>query len=326
MTTDRSKSNCSGRVIVTGSLAFDFIMRYSGRFQDHILPDRLDSINLSFLTEKSRRERGGCGGNIANTLAMLGENPRLVASVGNDFEKYRFYLENIGVDTEFIKVYEDELTATCMVCADNKNNQLTFVSVGAMSRAREINLKDCVSENTKIAIIAPNDPEGMNKYCEECRELKIPFIYDPSFQVIAFSGEQLMKDAAGAEILIVNDYEFSLFLDKTGISQEELSEKIKYVLVTKGSEGSVIYCRGYEPVKIPCVRVSEAVDPTGAGDAFRGGLIFGLINGQSIETAAKVGSLCGAYAVEKCGTQNFRFTYEEFKARYKESFNEELDI
>ncbi|MBQ7501367.1 carbohydrate kinase family protein [bacterium] len=325
MMTGVNKSNGAGRVLVAGSLAFDFIMRYAGRFQDHILPDRLDSINLSFLTEKARKERGGCAGNIANALALLGETPRIVAAVGGDFEKYNFYLKNKGVDTEYIRVYEEELTATCTVCADNLNNQLTFVCVGAMARARELNLAECADENTRIAIISPDDPAAMNQHCQEAREAKIPFIYDPSFQVIAFDGSQLLKDVEGAMGLVVNDYEFSLFLKKTGLTQEELLNKVEFVIVTKGEHGSTV-CRKGGSVGISSVEVAEAADPTGAGDAFRGGLLYGLIHGLDVVNAAKIGSVCGAYAVEHYGTQNFHFTPEQFKARYKAAFGEELNI
>ena len=319
-----NKLEAAGRVLVTGSLAFDFIMRYAGRVQDHILTDRLDSINLSFLTEKARKERGGCAGNIANVLAMLGESPRIVASVGSDFDKYRHYLDNMGVDTSCIAVYEDELTATCTICADKCNNQLTFVNVGAMSRARELDLTKYITPNTKLAIISPDDPVGMSQHCEEARKAGLPFIYDPSFQVIAFSGEQLLTDVKGAKALIVNDYEFSLFLDKTNLTQSQLSQIVEIIVVTKGGEGSIIYTANHEPLTIAPVPVKEALDPTGAGDSFRGGFIYGLLHDQPLKVTAQLGSVCGAYAVECLGTQNFKFTHEEFKARYESTFNEPL--
>lgn len=318
-----NESNAVGRILVAGSLAFDYIMRYAGRFQDHILPDRLDSINLSFLTEQARKDRGGCAGNIANTLALLGEAPRIVAAVGGDFDNYNFYLKNKGVDTGCIRVYEDELTATCTVCADSLNNQLTFFCVGAMARAREINLAECAAPDTKIAIISPDDPTAMSQHCQEAREAGIPFIYDPSFQVIVFEGEQLLKDVGGAMGLIVNDYEFSMFLKKTGFTQEELLNKVGFVIVTKGERGSTVCTKG-RSADVKSVKVAEALDPTGAGDAFRGGLLYGLIKGLDVVNAAKIGSVCGAYAVEHFGTQNFHFTPEQFKARYKETFEEEL--
>ena len=321
MVAAQNKFETTGSILVAGSLAFDFIMRYAGLFKEHILPERLDSINLSFLTERARKERGGCAGNIANALAMLGEHPRVVATAGGDFEQYRFYLENRGVDTSCIAIYEDELTATCTVCADKCDNQLTFVSVGAMAEAHNLDLSKFATPQTKLAIIAPDDPQAMNQHCEEARKAGIPFIYDPSFQVIAFSGEQLLSDVKGAKALIVNDYEFSLFLDKTGLTQPQLNEVVEVIIVTKGGEGSTVYTDKGEVLHIDPVKV-EAVDPTGAGDAFRGGLIYGLIHGLSLKTSAQLGSVCGAYAVEHLGTQNYNFTVDDFKKRYESTFNE----
>ena len=326
MAVPQNKEQLVGRVLVAGSLCFDYIMRYAGRFQDHILPDRLDSINLSFLAEKARKERGGCAGNIANVLAMLGEFPRIVASVGEDFEQYRYYLENKGVDTSCIAVYPDELTAACTICADNRDNQLTFVSVGAMAKARELDLRRCATPYTKLAIISPDDPQGMSQHCQEARSGQIPFIYDPSFQVIAFSGEQLLTDVRGAKALIVNDYEFSLFLDKTGLSQEELSQVVEIAVVTRGGEGSTIYTAGKEPIQVQAAKVQEVLDPTGAGDAYRGGLIYGLLNGHSLQESAQIGSICGAYAVECQGTQNFNFTRAQFQERYPATFGAPLAL
>lgn len=326
MTAAQNKNESEGRVLVAGSIAFDMIMRYNGLFRDNILPDRLDSINLSFLTEQARKERGGCAGNIANVLAMLGERPRIVGTVGYDFEGYREALNAKGVDTSCIRVYDKELTACCTICSDNSNNQLTFVSTGAMSKARELDLSSFATPNTKLAIISPDDPVGMNQHCEEARKAGIPFIYDPSFQVIAFNGEQLLRDVRGAKALIVNDYEFSLFLDKTGLTQPQLSELVELIVVTKGGDGSTIYSASAEPLNIKPVPVAKALDPTGAGDAFRGGLIYGLIHGLPLKTAAQVGSLCGAYAVECQGTQNFSFTAEEFSKRYESAFGEAAPI
>ncbi|MBQ7529699.1 carbohydrate kinase family protein [bacterium] len=313
-----------GQVLVNGSMAFDIIMRYAGKFKDHILPDRLDAINLSFLTESALKERGGCAGNIAYAMALLGESPRIMATVGGDFEKYRAYLDNLGVDTSCIATHEDELTATCTICADATNNQLTFVCVGAMSRGRELDLRDCATKDTKLAIVSPEDPIGMSKHCEEARQANIPFIYDPSFQVIAFSGEQLLKDVQKAKALIVNDYEFSLFLEKTHLTQNEITDIVEFVIVTRGSEGSTIYKANCEPMQIKAAKVEKVVDPTGAGDAFRGGLLYGLLHDMPLNVCAQIGSICGSYAVECIGTQNYKFTAEEFKNRYKLTFNEEL--
>lgn len=310
-----------GRILVAGSLAFDFIMNFDGKYQDHLLPDRLDSINLSFLVNRSRKERGGCAGNIGYSLALLGEQPRLVASAGDDFEGYHRTLQRLGVDVSCVKCFDDELTATCTITSDRVGNQITFVCVGAMARARELDLAACATEATELAIISPDDPEAMEKHTNSARKAGIPFIYDPSFQVIAFTGEQLMRSADGAKALIVNDYEFSLFMDKTGLTLDQLRERIELIVVTRGGEGSTIYSRDGKDVQVGAAKIKEMLDPTGAGDAYRAGLIFGLLRNYDLETCARLGGLCGAYAVESYGTQNFNYSLEEFAKRYQESYN-----
>lgn len=315
-----------GRVLVAGSIAFDNIMYFDGKFQDHILPDRLDSINLSFLVKNSRRERGGCAGNIGYSLALLGERPRLVATAGNDFAQYGEYLQGIGVDVSCVRVYPEEQTATCTITSDKCSNQLTFVSTGAMSRAHELNIMDYVTAATRLAIVAPDDPEAMQKHTGDARKAGLPFIYDPSFQVIAFNGEQLLCGADGARALILNDYEFSLFVDKTGLSLDELRQRIELIVVTKGGEGCCIYERNGNDVCVPSVSGVTVNDPTGAGDAFRAGLIYGLLRDYSLEDCARLGNVCGAYAVESRGTQNFRYSLQEFSDRYQAAYGKPAPI
>lgn len=316
----------AGKILVAGSLAFDVIMNYEGKFSDHILPDRLDAINLSFLVNRSRKERGGCSGNVAYSLALLGEKPRIVASAGRDFSEYMGILKGLGVDTSYIRIFDDEYTATCTITSDKTNNQMTFVCVGAMARARELSLKDAATPATKIAIISPDDPEAMKNHTAAAREAGIPFIFDPSFQVIAFDGETLMQCADGAKVLIVNDYEFSLFMEKTGCNLDELRKRIELIVVTRGGDGSTIYSRDGAEINVPSAKIKGVADPTGAGDAFRSGLIYGLLRDRSLEECAKLGNICGAYAVEAMGTQNFHYTREEFSARYKENYGTEAPL
>ena len=314
------RNNEEGRILVAGSLAFDFIMDFPGKFQDHILPEKLHIINLSFLVDRMRKQRGGCAGNIAYTLALLGERSRVVAAAGNDFDQYREYLEEQGVDTTGITTFPDEMTASCMITTDKANNQITGFYVGAMARARELSLKACSTPATRLAVIAPDDPPAMLRHSKEAREAGIPVIYDPSFQVIALDGQQLMEGADGAKALILNDYEFAVFQEKTGQTLDELRRRIELVVVTLGEKGSRIHTRDGRDLEVQPAKVKGVVDPTGAGDAYRAGFVYGLVRGEDLETCGRRGSVAAAYAVENYGTQNFTYTVEEFGQRYRENY------
>lgn len=312
-----------GKIVVTGSLCYDLIMKYDGLYQEHFLPDHLDNINLSFLVDKARKEHGGCAGNIGYTLSLLGEHPRLVASVGPDFEKYGEFLRERGVDTDYVKVFADELTAACTITSDRAGKQITFVCTGAMSRARELNLGRAFTKHTQIAIVSPDDPQAMGQHTASAREFHVPFIYDPSFQVIAFDGSQLMRDVEGAHMLLVNDYEYELFLKKTGLDLDGLRKHVHNVIVTCGEKGSIVHTPT-ETLYIAAAKVAEVAEPTGAGDAYRGGLLFGITHGCDMRTCAQMGSVCGAFAVECMGTQNFNYTVAEFCQRYHENFGSDI--
>lgn len=310
----------TGRVLVAGSLAYDVVMDFPGRFQDHILPDKLHIINLSFLVDKMNRQRGGCAGNIGYTLALLGERPRLVASAGHDFPPYRDFLESKGVDTSFVAVHPDEVTATCNITTDRANNQITGFYVGAMSRARELSLAEAATPATRFAVVAPDDPAAMERHAAEARQAGIPLIYDPSFQVIALSGEQLLRGADGARALILNDYEFAVFQEKTGQSLEALLTRIELIVVTLGERGSRIHTRAGDTLEIPACRLAQVADPTGAGDAYRAGFLFGLLHDEDLVSCARRGSVAAAYAVENHGTQTFDYTLEEYGQRYLDNY------
>lgn len=312
-----------GKVVVSGSMCFDLIMKYDGLYQEHFLPEHLDNINLSFLVDDARKERGGCSGNIGYSMALLGEHPRLVASVGPDFESYGKFLREIGVDIDYVKVFDEEMTATCTISSDRANRQITFVCTAAMKRARELDLRQAFTEHTQYVMISPDDPQAMNRNCEIARQAGVPFIYDPSFQVIAFDGKQLLRDAEGAYMLLVNDYEYELFLSKTGLDLDGLRGHVNTIVVTCGEKGSIIHTQ-QETLHIAPAKVDKVAEPTGAGDAFRGGLLFGLIKGCDIRESAQIGSICGAYAVECVGTQNYHYTPEEFCRRYKENFGGDI--
>lgn len=309
----------TGRILVTGSLAFDHIMVFPGYFKDHILPDKLHLINLSFLVDSLKKQRGGCAANIAYSLALLGERPRILAAAGSDFGDYKQWLAEQGVEVGHILEVAEEITASCFITTDKADNQITGFYVGAMARARELSLKGA-ADGAAWAIVAPDDPEAMVRHCREAREAGMPLVFDPSFQVIAMDGEALAEAARGARFVILNDYEFAVFQEKTGASAADLLELADHWVVTLGEKGSEILRRGRDPLAIPAARPRAVVDPTGAGDAYRSGFLAGLARGRELAVCGRMGSVAAAYAIEQYGTQNHRYTAEEFARRYAENF------
>ena len=314
-----NSSSC--RVLVTGSLAFDFILSFPGKFQDHILPDKLHIINLSFLVDKVTKQRGGVAGNISYTMSLLGETSRILAAAGHDFDDYSKFLTDNNVIVEDILLVSDEMTATCFITTDRKHNQITGFYTGAMTRASELSVKDSL-KGASYVIVSPDDPEAMKRHCKEAKEAGATLIYDPSFQVIAMDGEFLWEGAKGAKALILNDYEFSMFCDKTGKSIEELHEEIEVLVVTLGEEGSRIIARGQDEVRVKAVKTQSAVDPTGCGDAYRGGFLAGLVNGCSLAECGQMGSVASVFVVEQYGTQKHSYTTAEFAQRYRSNYGE----
>lgn len=308
-----------GQVIVAGSLAFDQIMVFPGDFRDHVLADKLHTINISFLVSEMRKQRGGCSANIAYTLALLGCEPRIVAAAGNDFDDYREWLDGQGVDTSAIGIFADETTACCHITTDQRDNQITGFFVGAMKRAGELSIRQRMGERPAFCIVAPDDPEAMVRHCREAREAGLPLLFDPSFQVTAMDGESLAAAARGAAIMMVNDYEHAVFEQKTGREGAAIFELVDMVVVTLGGDGSKILQPDGE-IRIPAASISGLVDPTGAGDAFRAGFVTGLMRGYELEACGRMGSVAAAYAVEQSGTQSHGFTGEEFAARYRHNF------
>lgn len=310
-----------GEVLVTGSLAFDQIMDFPGKFQDHILPDKLHMINISFLVEERRVQRGGCAANISYGLALLGERARIVAAAGNDFDEYRDYLEELGVDVSGIRAFEDEPTAACFITTDRSDNQIVGFHPGAMARARELSVREAAAAGKPaFAVVAPDDPDAIVRHCREAKEAGIPLVFDPSFQVTALDGEALRESARGARAVLVNDYEYAVFQDKTGFGDRELLDLAPIWVVTLGEHGSRILVLGDERIEVPACPAREVVDPTGAGDAYRAGFVAGLLRGLDLATCGRMGSVSAVYAVESYGTQAHRFTREEFAARYREAF------
>ncbi len=309
-----------GQVIVTGSLAFDQIMVFPGSFKDHILPDKLHVINISFLVSEMRKQRGGCAANIAYTLALLGHDTRIVAAAGKDFADYADWLRGQGVDDGGVRIFDDEMTASCHITTDQDDNQITGFFVGAMRRAAELSLKKRMGSRPAVCIVAPDDPEAMIRHCSEARDAGVPFLFDPSFQVTAMDGEQLAAAAVGASALVINDYEHAVFESKTGKKGEAIFDLVDMVIVTLGGEGSKILRSGREDIRIPPAEISSLVDPTGAGDAFRAGFVAGLMRGYDLEVCGRMGSVTSAYVVEENGTQSHGYGAADFERRYAENF------
>jgi adenosine kinase len=307
-------------VIVTGSIAFDYLMSFPGRFVEHILPDQLDHLSVSFLVDEMRRQYGGTAPNIAYNLALLGERPRVMGTAGQDFGDYRAWLEQHGVDTSLIREEPDLFTASFFVSTDLDGNQIASFYTGAMARARELSLID---NEADLVTISPNDPQAMVKYPAECRELGIPYLYDPSQQIIRLSGEDLRVGLEGCDLLVVNEYEFGMLREKTGLSDEAIqSAPARACIVTLGEKGARIWAQDgvYDIAVAPPKRVD---DPTGVGDAFRAGLIKGLAIDLGWRLAGQMGALAATYTLEQPGPQSHRYTLPEFVARFREHFDDE---
>ncbi len=308
-------------IVVTGSIAVDYIMSFPGRFRDYILANE-DKISLSFLVDEMHRVRGGTAANIAYSLALLGERPRIMATAGEDFADYRRFLEASGVDTSALKSIDGVYTASFFVSTDIEQNQIATFYAGAMAYAGDLSFHD-LADRPEWAIISPNDPRAMLRYPRECRELGIHYIYDPSQQIARMEAEALLDGLHGADILIVNDYEYELLKKKTGLDDETLRAEVRQALiVTRGPDGSTIWAEGRRwdlPVAVP----KAEVDPTGVGDAYRAGLLKGLALGLPWPVCGRIGALAAAYVIEKPGPQSHHYTLGEFVRRYRETFGED---
>jgi adenosine kinase len=306
-------------IIVTGSIAFDYLMSFPGRFVEHILPDQLDHLSVSFLVDEMRRQYGGTAPNIAYNLALLGERPRVMGTAGQDFGDYRIWLEGHGVDTSLVREELDLFTASFFVSTDLDGNQIASFYTGAMARARELSLLD---NEADLVTISPNDPQAMVKYPAECRELGIPYLYDPSQQIIRLSGEDLRAGLEGCDLLVVNEYEFGMLREKTGLSDGAIqSAPSRACIVTLGEKGARIWAKDgiYDILIVPPKWVD---DPTGVGDAFRAGLIKGLAMKLGWELAGQMGALTATYCLEQPGPQSHSYTLPEFVARFREHFDD----
>jgi adenosine kinase len=308
--------------LICGSLAYDTIMVFQDQFKNHILPDKVHMLNVSFLVPRMRREFGGCAGNIAYNLKLLGADPLPMATVGQDFTPYREHFMRNGIRLDCVKELADLYTAQAFITTDLDDNQITAFHPGAMMRSYENHVRD-VGEAT-FGIVAPDGREAMLQHVEEFSARKIPFIFDPGQAMPLFSGEEFRAFIDKADYVTVNDYESMLLQRNTGWSTEEITGRVKAYIVTRGPEGSLIHTQK-ETFDIPPAHERRVSDPTGCGDAYRAGLIFAIMRGMDWPTVGRVASLMGALKVEHPGTQNQRFTYDEFADQFRQQFGYALD-
>jgi len=304
-------------IVVTGSIAFDYLMSFPGRFTEHFLPEHMSRVSLSFLVDSMDKRRGGCAPNIAYTLALLGERPRLMGTAGQDFGDYRRWLEAAGIDTSLVGEVADKFTASFFCSTDVEGNQIASFYTGAMANAGELSFRTV--DDCEVAIISPNDPAAMIQYAEECRALEIPYIWDPGQQCARMSGDELRQGVVGAALVMCNDYELELLRQKTGLGEEEILRHAAGLVVTKGEHGCTVFADGAK-TDVPAAPPSRIVDPTGVGDAFRGGYLKGMARGADGVTSAKLGAVAAAYALEHLGGQSHAYTWAEFQNRFRATF------
>ncbi|MBB3120540.1 carbohydrate kinase family protein [Pseudoduganella violacea] len=303
--------------LICGSLAIDIIMQYEGRFGDTLLADQLHKVNVSFLVPTMRTEFGGCSGNIAYNLKLLGGEPRIVGVMGQDCAPYLERLQQLGISTENILIKKDAYNAQCFVTADSDNNQINAFHPGAMSFAHENEIAK--AGPAAIAIISPDGHLGMLKHADDLSQLNIPFIFDPGQQMPMFTPEQLIDFINKATYVTCNDYEIELLMDRTGLTLPEIASRLQALIVTRGDKGSEIYTDG-KRIDIPTVAVTEALDPTGCGDAYRAGLLYGLTNELGWETTGRLASLLGAIKIAHKGAQNHVLSKEQIADRFEAAF------
>ena len=297
-------------ILVSGSLAYDRIMDFPGRFSDHIMPDKIHNINVSFTVNGLVEKFGGTAGNIAYALSLLGEKPRILATVGRDYQSYFQWLEQRGIPTDHVRIIPEELTASAYITTDLADNQITGFNPGSMKHPSKYDFAN-TNPPQCIAIVGPGNLQDMAEYARTCQELGIFCIFDPGQSLPAWDGNDLARSIGQANLLVSNDYELQMIQNKTGLSVPQLLGMVETIITTKAEEGCEVVTQA-GTVTVPAVPAAEVVDPTGAGDAFRGGLIKGLVEGRPAERAAQMGAVCGYYAVQTHGTQEYSFTLEEF--------------
>ena len=305
------------RILICGSIAFDNIMVFRGQFKDHILPEQIHILNVAFLVPEMRREFGGCAGNIGYNLKLLGGEPVIMATVGDDADPYLERLDGLGLTREHVRRVPESLTAQAFITTDLDDNQITAFHPGAMDHSHLNHVRD--AKDIGLGIIAPDGRDGMLQHAREFHDAGIPFIFDPGQGLPMFNGEELLEFVRIAEYVTVNDYEGQMLQERTGKKIEELAKLVKALVVTLGARGSVIYSGGQQ-IEIPCVKAEAVADPTGCGDAFRAGLLYGIGAGLDWPQTGRLAALLGAIKIAKRGGQNHHFTRDEIAQRFKESF------
>lgn len=307
-------------ITVTGSLAFDHIMDFPGNFADHIMPDKIHQINLSFLVNTLKKLKGGTAGNIAYNLALLKQPVSILGTAGNDFREYNEFLKNSGVDISRIKIIPGESTSSAFIMTDLSDNQITAFYPGAMSKNAALFL-----DQENLVVIAPNDPAAMINFTNQCQTANIPFMLDPGMQLPRLAAEDLKNMIQGVTILIGNDYEINLLKEKTSLDDNQILSKVQILVTTLGAQGSTIQTKD-SVMQIASAKPTQVTDPTGAGDAYRAGFLAGWTKNLDLKTCGQIGSIASCYAIEEYGTTSHKFTTHEFCARYKENFGEELSL
>ncbi len=307
-------------IYISGSMAYDRIMDFPGSFADYILPDKIHVLNVCFNVTSLQEKFGGTAGNIAYSLGLLGERPVIIATIGKDHGPYFSWIGQNGLSLEGIEIIPEEFTAGAYITTDKSNNQITGFNPGAMKQPTRYDLSN-VDPKKAIVLIAPGNLQDMIGYAATCREKGIQYICDPGQSLTLWTGEQLRDWIRGSMMLITNDYELEVIMKMTGLKKAEISSLTGMIITTLGEHGSLISADGKD-LKVPAAKVSEVLDPTGAGDAYRSGLIKGMALGRDIETAAKMGAVAATYAIEKYGTQEHHYTYEAFTERYRMNFGE----
>lgn len=302
--------------LVTGAIAYDYLMRFPGKFREHFISDELQDMSLSFLVDEMTKHWGGTAANIAFCMAKLGLRPKLMGTVGQDFGDYREWLENNGVDCSTVIQLDDVFTASFFSNTDVENSQLAFFYGGAMNRGRNYRIADVIDDKPDLVVISPNDPVAMVSLCDECRERDLPFMYDPGQQVARLNGDELARGMRGAYVLVVNLYEARIIFEKTGLGLDDMREQAEIVIITESEKGSRIF-KGDRVIEVGAFAPRSIADPTGAGDAFRAGLILGMSQGFPLELSAQIGALSATYVLEEVGTQNHNFTIAEFVQRFR---------
>ena len=318
-------------VLVTGSVAIDHIMVFEDLFKNHILPDQIHRLNVAFLVPSLEKRWGGTGANIAFNLRLLGEDPALLATVGNDLGAYAQWLDDHGVRRDYLRVLDNAFTAQCFITTDRDSNQLIVFHPGAMERAHEASLAD-VREEISMGIVSPNGKQAMIEYAAELKSRQIPCVIDPGQQLPTFEGDELLGLIEGASILVVNDYEWLLTQEKTGMDEDAIAERVGALVVTRGAEGSMVRRGGVavnfeiesDRSEIASVKAQRVTDPTGCGDAYRSGLLYALARGLSLETGCRLGSLMGALKVAEAGPQSIALDREAIAARFEVEFGSKL--